>query len=314
MAEFPPLPGGILCTSITPFTADGRLDEGAMRAHVEWAIQGGCMGINVAGAGYGEGSLLTDDEAYLIYEITVSAGKGKLICSAANLEHATAGRCIEWARMAERAGMEMVRIYPCNPGHNITPTRRMLNEYYQEVLTAVDSIPVMLSSNIITGFEVPIDVHAPLPGQFPQIVAFSKIHQNIANLNEFMLQVGSQVPVFTNSAGHLLITMFMGAKGWHTPLANLVPRLCSLFVSSYQAGEMAKALEYYVLLHKLDYGLNRHAADWGIRPVFQEAGRQLGLATGFPRRPYVAVSDDAVIKSIRNLIDELELRRIEKLD
>src|SRR5262249_4509899 len=149
---YQPIPEGVLCTSVTPFDRQGRFDLGAMRAHVEYVTASGCMGINVAGAGFGEGSLLTVDEVREIYRVTVEVGKGRIWCSAANIEHETAADCIAWARMAHEAGMDMVRVYPCDIGHTIVPTERMLEAFYKEVLDAVDFMPVMMSSNIITGF------------------------------------------------------------------------------------------------------------------------------------------------------------------
>jgi dihydrodipicolinate synthase/N-acetylneuraminate lyase len=284
-----------------------------MRNHVEYVAASGIMGINVAGAGFGEGSLLTVDEVREIYGVTMEVGKGRLWCSAANIEHETAKDCIAWAGMAQAAGMDMVRIYPCDIGHTIVPTERMLEAFYREVLEAVDFMPVMMSSNIITGFEVPLEVHERLIDTYPQIVAFSKIHENVRNLTEFMLRIGPRIPVFTGNIGHVLVSVFLGGPGWHTPLANLVPRTCKRFLDAYQAGNRAEALELHRVLFRFEQGLNRHAREWSIRPVFMEAGRQLGLATGYPAPPYLPVEDAGTQRQIAALIDELELRRIEGL-
>ena len=66
----------VCCMSVTPFQADERVDEGALRAHLQFL---GAAGVSVspASTGTGEGHQLTPKEVDRICELAVQELKGK---------------------------------------------------------------------------------------------------------------------------------------------------------------------------------------------------------------------------------------------
>ena len=60
----------------TPFDGDGRVDELALRAHVEWLVASGADGLMPCGT-TGEGALLDEDEVAGLAAATVAAVRGR---------------------------------------------------------------------------------------------------------------------------------------------------------------------------------------------------------------------------------------------
>ncbi len=67
---------GCATALVTPFTADGAVDEGRMRALVERQIAGGVKLLVPCGT-TGESATLSSDEQQRVIAITIAAAKGK---------------------------------------------------------------------------------------------------------------------------------------------------------------------------------------------------------------------------------------------
>jgi len=68
---------GIIPPMVTPFRADGSIDEGANRAEVRHLIGAGVHGLAVCGS-TGEGHTLTTDETRRITAWTVEEARGRV--------------------------------------------------------------------------------------------------------------------------------------------------------------------------------------------------------------------------------------------
>src|SRR4051794_29022100 len=68
------LRGGMVALA-TPFDEAGRVDPGALRAHVEWLVEQGVDGLMPCGT-TGEGALLDDAEALAVVGLTIEAAGG----------------------------------------------------------------------------------------------------------------------------------------------------------------------------------------------------------------------------------------------
>ena len=94
--------------SITPFGADGSIDEQALRDHLRFQRDAG-VGVCLCSQGSGEGDLLSFDERLRIYEIGVEELKGKVPVYAAGIGLAHSTKTItELARQAARIGVDAV--------------------------------------------------------------------------------------------------------------------------------------------------------------------------------------------------------------
>ena len=99
-----PRPASVFAVSITPFDADGRVDEPAFRRHLQRMVAAG-VGVYVGGGGSGEGFVLTADERRQVLELAAEELGGKVAFRSMGVETRSAGEMIDYLRVAEAAGV-----------------------------------------------------------------------------------------------------------------------------------------------------------------------------------------------------------------
>ncbi len=97
------------CCSITPFAADGSLDERALRAHFARLSAAG-VGVYVAGSSPGEGYALSRDEVRRCLEIAVAELRGRVPVRAMGVEPRSARDMVEHTALAAACGVDAVQI------------------------------------------------------------------------------------------------------------------------------------------------------------------------------------------------------------
>ena len=130
---------GCATALVTPFTADGGVDEARMRALVERQIAGGVKLLVPCGT-TGEGATLTAEEQTRVIRITVEAGRGRARVIAGVGTNSTAV-AIERAKAARATGADAVLVVA--PYYN-KPTQAGLTAHFTAVAAAVPGVPVVL--------------------------------------------------------------------------------------------------------------------------------------------------------------------------
>ncbi len=306
-AEMTRLPPGPYVMSITPANRDGSLDEGAFVEHL-LRLARERIGVYVVG----EGMVMSEEETWRMVDLAVRELKGKTPVVAANLERTTAERNVVYTRDAAARGVDAVQVYPPTPGHMIVPSEPMFDRFYDDLFGEIET-PVVLSNNMATGFETPIQVHARAVDRYPNIVGFNKYHHSPANLAKFVELIGPRKPVFT-AAASLMTSYALGGHGQLDGLPNIVPRTCRAFFDTFQAGDLEQARLHYTRMLAADaamagfkgvtgsHNLAAHKATLGI----------LGLPGGYPRKPWLPL-DDASIRKLTRDLNELRIRDFEGL-
>lgn len=291
---------GVYVMSITPFDANGRLDEGALREHFRRMIAAG-IGVLPASTGTGEGPLMTDEEIWRTWEIAVEESDGTLPVIAANREFPTAAQNVRHAREALARGLDAIQIYPATLGHSSVPTPRMLEFFYDEIVAQIE-LPILVSSNMTTGFEVPVEIHERLLDRADNVIGFYKNHSDIRNVAAFMNRVGGRTTVLISGASLWTGYAWAGA-GQLDNVQNIAPRLCKSFHEAYTTGDQQTALDLYIrILDTVDTltAVARRAGTSKLA-VYKAALGLLGLPGGYPRKPYLAVQGDALDDLARTL-------------
>src|SRR5581483_1652965 len=101
--------------SLTPFDADDRLDEEALRGHLRRMAAAG-VGVYLGGSGSGEGYTLGDDELDRIFAIGREELRGKVPVLAMGVEPRTAAQMIELGRRVADAGLDGMQVYSLDQG------------------------------------------------------------------------------------------------------------------------------------------------------------------------------------------------------
>jgi 4-hydroxy-tetrahydrodipicolinate synthase len=130
---------GLLTAMVTPFHADGRVNEDAAVALARHLLANGSHGLVVAGT-TGEAATLTDDEQVRLVELiaTEAGSEGAIVAGAGSNDTRHA---IELTERVVGAGAEAV--LSVTPYYN-KPSRRGIVRHFEEVARAAAGTPVVL--------------------------------------------------------------------------------------------------------------------------------------------------------------------------
>lgn len=305
------LPPGCYAMGITPFKRNGDLDEGALRAHIQW-LNDANVGFWPASPATGEASLMSDAEVFRTWEITVDVVAGKIPVVAGSREFPTAQDNLAFASEAKRLGLDGIQLYPLTMGHSFIPSAAMLESFYDQVLSAVE-IPVVLSSNLSTGFEVAASIFDKLIDDHPSVIGVFKHHTDQQNVAEFVARFAPRTTVLTMTQRHMF-AFAVGSSGELDNLQNIAPRLCRSLHDALQNQDLATAAQSYRTIVDLWAGIQQFSAEFSAPRVviYKAILRILGGAGGWARSPYQDLSDDAV-NALSRMVAAVGLREIEGL-
>jgi 4-hydroxy-tetrahydrodipicolinate synthase len=130
---------GLLTAMVTPFHADGRVNEDASVAIARHLLANGSHGLVVAGT-TGEAATLTDDEQVRLVELIVqeAGADGAIVAGAGSNDTRHA---ISLTQRVIAAGAEAV--LSVTPYYN-KPNRRGIVRHFEEVARAAEGTPVLL--------------------------------------------------------------------------------------------------------------------------------------------------------------------------
>jgi len=303
-SRMPPRHTSAFVISITPFDQQGRLDEDALRAHLRRMAAAG-IGVYVGGGGSGEGFTLDDREARRVLEIGVEELQGRVPVRSMGVEPRTAQQMVDFAHMATAVGVDATQIYSLDQGHGHRPTLEEIQTYFTDILSQV-ALPVALSTHQSVGYVIPVDLIADLVNRYGRIVGVHCSHGDLSYLTAIIDAVGDRVDIHVGGPMQTLTALSLGAQGFLTSEANLAPRLCMSVLHRHAAGDAAGMMDAFgrlVRLSQVLYGAG------GIRAT-KAVLNDLGLPGGFPRKPQLPISKEALTR-VRAVVDDLGLAEVE---
>ena len=290
--------------SITPFTADGRLDEALFRAHMRRLAAGG-IGVYVGGGGSGEGYTLSREDNIRIFVIAAEELKGKVPCRAMGVEPRTAAQMIDFLQLAAEAGMEAAQVYSLDVGHGHAPTTEELDTYFGEVI-ANAPLPLVLSTHQSVGYRIAPELIVEL-AQAPQVLAVNCTHPDLGYLAAVVDGVAAKKDVHVGGPMQGLTALSFGGQGFLCSEGNLAPHLCVSVIEHYKAGNLNAMMDAFSKVVRLSTGLYGNG---GIR-VTKAVLNHYGLPGGYPRKPRLPVTDDRLTRSLA-LVESMELGPVER--
>jgi 4-hydroxy-tetrahydrodipicolinate synthase len=292
--------------SITPFGADGRLDEEGFRAHLRRLATSG-IGVYVGGGGSGEGYTLGAAETRRVLEIAVEELKGKVPVRAMGTEPRTAEQLVDYIRLAASIGVDGTQVYSLDVGHGHQPTMAEIETYFTDILVPVAAfgIPAILSTHQSVGYRIPIEMIARLVDRFG-LVGVNCSHGDPGYLVGLIDAVGDRAEIHVGGPIQGLTALALGAEGFLTSEANLAPRLCVSVIDQFEKGDLAGTFDAFAKVVRLFDLLYGHG---GIRAT-KAVLNHYGLAGGYPRKPQLPVTGD-LAASIAARVDALGIPAIE---
>ena len=226
----------LMCRTLTPFSADGKIDEAAMRWHLRRLVENR-IGIYPASGGVGEAYAMTMAEIRRVYDIAVDECKGKVPVYANPPEQHTADGTIAHARIAIEAGCDAVNVYPIAGWHGFRPREEELRGYYDTILTQIKH-PVTLTASAVGGQMPPARLIADVVNKHRQIIGVN-LHGGDGYFVELKDRVSRDVDYYCHLTGSLN-EFLLGANGMLCQEATIIPKSFRQFINHYEKGEFAQ--------------------------------------------------------------------------
>ena len=235
---------GIYVAIPTPFK-NGKVDEEALRGHIEFLIENGVDGIVPCGT-TGESATLSYEEHEEVIAITIDQCKGRVKVIAGTGSNSTE-EAIRLTRFAEEVKADGALLI--TPYYN-KPNQEGLYLHFKAVAEAV-SIPIVLY-NVPgrTGVNMLPETVARL-SEIENIVAIKEATGSTNVATEIVNLCGDKITVLSGDDLTFFPLLSVGAKGVISVTANVVPDKMVEMYRNFVEGNLKRAMELHHWLYPL---------------------------------------------------------------
>jgi 4-hydroxy-tetrahydrodipicolinate synthase len=298
-------------TTITPFLADGEVDENGIAKHVANILKLGTQGLGITWL-TGEFWSLTLEERKRICEITLDSVAGKAFV-AVHTSHTSLKECIALTQHAQRAGADFAVLMP---PYIIARTLPQVYEFFKRVASETD-LGIIIFNTPQSGFTLKARDIAEL-AEIPNVCGVKVATQNVGDVLDTHQLAGDKIVVsaatdevffYQDFYGFRQQVLFANPCDWmfDTPEENYYVK----FVEHACRGEMAQAAAVYqkklnplrqLFRHWMKYLMPKFGGAYPTQ--FKKAWAELmGLPAGPVRPPLLPLTDEEKSSLARGLID-----------
>ena len=282
---------------VTPFRADGAVDEAALARLVEWQIESGIDFLVPVGS-TGEASTLTEAETLRVVEIVCVTAAGRVPVFAGCTHNATAEVVTRAKRLAQVTGL--TGILTANPYYN-RPSQEGQYQHFRAIAEAVH-LPVLLY-NIPSRTGVNLEPATVLRlAEIENIIGIKESSGNIGQITELIAQAPRSFAVFAGDDGLALPVIALGGVGLISVASNAIPTQMAKLVRAALTGDWATARALNAQHLKLMQG---HFLEPNPAPV-KAVMSMLGLIEDQLRLPLLSVTPPTR-KKLEAMLAELGL-------
>jgi 4-hydroxy-tetrahydrodipicolinate synthase len=276
---------GYIMPLLTPFNADGSVDEQGMRTNIAYLIGEGIHGITLTGS-FGEFPLLTEQERIRLYEVAVEEAAGR--CTViAGTAHARTDIVIELGDAAARVGMDGVMM---TPPHYLRPSDDDLRLHFGRI-AAASKLPVTIYNNPPrVGLNMSVSLLVEL-SRLDNVVTIKQSSLDLTELIDLIDRTDGQDGFFVTNGQEprALPALVMGADANYGISPLMLGRECISLYDCVRAGDLAQAR---AIQRKVN-SIRRAFATAAATPAaaLRYLANQRGLAGGHARAPIAELSD-----------------------
>jgi 4-hydroxy-tetrahydrodipicolinate synthase len=226
---------GSMPALITPFK-DGKFDEAAFRALVDWQISSGSHGLVPVGT-TGESPTLTHEEHRKVVDVCIDEARGRVPVIAGAGSNNTV-EAVELARHAEKAGADGVLVV--TPYYN-KPTQEGMYRHFKAINDAI-GLPIVI-------YNIPprsvVDMSIDTMKRLYDLKNIVGVKDATGDVGRVSRQRHSMGPDFIQLSGEdmtALAAMAAGGHGCISVTANVAPALCAALMEAVFRGDYAEAL------------------------------------------------------------------------
>lgn len=221
--------GRALCAMITPFDEAGALDLDGAQALADHLVREGCDGLVLSGT-TGESPTTTDAEkAALVMAVQAAVGgRASVVTGVGTFD---TRHTVELTLAAEKAGADGVLVV--SPYYS-RPPQDALEAHFREIADA-SGLPVMLYDIPgRTGTRIEPETMIRL-AEHPRIVAVKDCSYDLLGTQKVLNR--AELAYYAGCDEHILALYAVGAAGYVSTVANVVPAQLRAILDMFEAGD-----------------------------------------------------------------------------
>jgi 4-hydroxy-tetrahydrodipicolinate synthase len=227
---------GSMPALVTPFK-DGKIDEQAYRALIDWQITSGSHGLVPVGT-TGESPTLTHEEHRRAVDICIDEARGRVPVIAGAGSNNTA-EAIDLARHAEQSGADAVLVV--TPYYN-KPTQEGLYQHFKAVNDAI-GVPILIYNipprSVV---DMSVDTMKRL-SELTNIVGVKDATGDVGRVSRQRHAIGADFIQLSGEDMTALAAMAAGGHGCISVTANIAPAQCAELMEATFKGDWRHALK-----------------------------------------------------------------------
>ena len=288
---------GCATALVTPFTADGAIDEDALTRLIEYQVAGGVKLLVPCGT-TGESATMTEEEDQRVIGRTIELSRGRAHVIAGTGSNSTAAT-IQYSKVARELEADAVLVVA--PYYN-KPTQRGLYAHFCAVAQAVDLPIVIYNVPGRTSCNISADTTLRLARDCENIVAVKEASGNLSQIMEILRDRPDGFRVLSGDDAVTFPLIALGGDGLISVASNEAPELMSRMVNLALEEKWDEARElHYRLLPLMEVNFIESSPG----PV-KAAMAMMGLLEENFRLPLVPIQEQSRAR-IREVIAELGL-------
>ncbi len=293
---------GIIAAALTPFAADGRLDEGALEREIDYIVEEcGAAAVSIGAVETAEYTVLGPEERRGLIRRGVAAVRGRSPVIV-GVSHPYLPTVYELIELAEEVGADTVQaLAPQRPWGGAPSTREVIG--YYEAIGRRTRLPVVVYLNPGPGADLPIPTCVEL-AKLECVRYFKESSRDLRRVGRLIEEIDrAEHARYFTTMEMLLVTLMLGGPGatMPPPAVRLAEELCAAFARGDYAGAAT-------LQHKFSLFPARWI-QYGLTPLMKAAMRHVGVDVGEPAAPYEGLSaaDRAAVEAE---LDRIGLTRV----
>ena len=221
---------------VTPFKADGSIDDAALRKLVEWQVECGIDFLVPCGT-TGETPTLSHDEWLRVIDTTIEVVAGRVPILVGATSNATLEAVAKAKEVASRPGV--TAILTASPYYN-KPTQEGQYRHFRAIAEAVDKPLILYNVPGRTGTNLEPTTLARL-AEVPNIAGVKEASGNMTQIAEVLNLVPESFLVFSGDDAVTLPVISLGGVGIISVVSNEIPREMADMTRAALAGDWTNA-------------------------------------------------------------------------
>ena len=281
---------------ITPFTADGKVNEKVLAEIIEYQISHSTDAIVICGT-TGESATLDHNEHTQAIKVAVDVTSGRIPVIAGTGSNDTA-YALKLSNDAEKLGVDGLLMV--TPYYN-KASQEGLIKHFNYVADRVSTPIILYNVPSRTGCEIKPETYAEL-AKHKMIYAAKEATGNLSSIAKTISLVPEDFAIYSGNDDQITPIMSLGGKGVISVLSNILPQVAHDIAQTALDGDFKKSVEL-----QLKYLELCNAMFMDVNPIpVKVAMRMMGIDVGPLRLPLCDMTP-ANTEKLKSVLQKYEL-------